>query len=97
MKSQLAVIITAVAISSIATYAFVGTASPDNSLSSAAALLGHITLTAYDENGEIIGYQQTDNVVVNSGDDCIVEDLLGASGNCNDVASNFTFLCISFH
>ena len=93
MKSQLAVIITAITISSLATFAFTTMGpSGDNSLKSAAAMLGHITLTAYDENGEIKQYVQTDNVIVNSGDDCIVEAILGASGGCANPSNAFTFV-----
>jgi len=42
-----------------------------NALKSGAMVLGHLTLTAYDENGNVIAYQQTDNTVTNRGDDCI--------------------------
>ena len=44
-----------------------------HSLKSQAGLVGHLTLTAYDTDGNVIAYRQTDNVVVNKGDDCISE------------------------
>ena len=43
------------------------------SLKSQAGLVGHLTLTAYDDNGNVIAYRQTDNVVLDTGDDCISE------------------------
>ena len=43
------------------------------SLKSQAGIVGHLTLTAYDDNGNVIAYRQTDNIVVNIGDDCISE------------------------
>jgi len=42
-----------------------------NALKSGAMVLGHLTLTGYDENGNIIAYQQTDNTVTNIGDECM--------------------------
>ena len=83
MKTSLAVMITAISISSIAAIAFTtADLSNDNQLQSTAALLGHISLVAYDENGNIKNYVQTDNVILDEGDDCIIEDLFGASGGC---------------
>lgn len=61
----------------------------DDTLKSSAALLGHITLTAYDENGEIKNYRQTDNVVVNTGDNCILMDILSTSSGSCATASQF--------
>ena len=40
------------------------------------SVLGHVTLTAYDEDGNVIAYRQTDNIVINAGDDCISELIL---------------------
>jgi hypothetical protein len=42
-----------------------------NPLQSSARMLGHVTLTAYDENGNIKAYRQTDNVITNQLDDCL--------------------------
>ena len=44
-----------------------------NPLKSGATMMGHVILTATDENGQIIGYRQTDNVVTNFGDECIAD------------------------
>ena len=50
-------------------------------LKSGATMMGHVILTATDENGNIIGYRQTDNVVINHGDDCIADIIFaGATG-----------------
>jgi len=43
------------------------------SLKSHAGIVGHLTLTAYDDDGNVIAYRQTDNVVLDTGDDCISE------------------------
>lgn len=42
-----------------------------NPLQSSARMLGHVTLTATDENGNIKAYRQTDNVITNQLDDCL--------------------------
>jgi len=58
-----------------------------SALKSGALALGHLTLTAYDENGKVIAYQQTDNTVINNGDDCMAELIFvetTATGNCTD-------------
>ena len=80
MKLQFAIVIGVILVGSIATvnWAFI----PDNevsanSLKSSAGMLGHITLTAVNEDGNIIAYRQTDNVVINTGDNCIAEDIFG--------------------
>jgi len=39
--------------------------------SDATGLMGHITLTVRDANGEITQYRQTDNTIINKGVDCI--------------------------
>lgn len=80
MNTSLAVMITAISISSVAAFAFATVDfQDDNRLKSSAAMLGHITLIAYDENGNVKDYVQTDNVILNEGDLCIIEDLFGAS------------------
>jgi hypothetical protein len=40
-------------------------------LKSASGMFGHVTLTAYDENGNIKAYRQLDNVITNQMDDCL--------------------------
>ena len=44
-----------------------------SSLKSQAGIVGHLTLTAYDDDGNVIAYRQTDNTVLDTGDDCISE------------------------
>lgn len=44
-----------------------------NPIQSSAKMLGHVTLTAYDENGNIKAYRQTDNFITNQFDDCLIE------------------------
>ena len=59
-------------------------------------LTGHLTLTAYNENGDIIAYRQTDNTVLNIGDNCISETIFTpAAGDkgCDDT-SIFTDILI---
>jgi len=95
MKLQLAIVIGAILVGSIATVnmAFVqNNEFSANSLKSTAGILGHITLTATDKDGNIIAYRQTDNVVTNLGDDCILEKVFGdgITGTCLTSASLFT-------
>lgn len=42
---------------------------------------GHVTTIAADANGNIKAYRQTDNVVVNTGKDCVTKLLFGGSGS----------------
>lgn len=41
--------------------------------------LGHITLTTTDENGNIKSYYQTDNIIVNRGENCVAEVLFNVT------------------
>jgi len=62
-----------------------------NALKSGALLLGHLTLTAYDENGNVIAYQQTDNTVTNKGDECIAEAIFTQTGGTSTCANENEF------
>jgi len=64
-----------------------------NPLQSSARMLGHVTLTAYDENGNIKAYRQTDNVITNQLDDCFAKlAFAGVSGTaCTGGASASMF------
>lgn len=42
-------------------------------------MTGHITLVATDPNGNIKAYRQTDNVIVNTGADCVTRLLFGGT------------------
>ena len=92
MKLQLAIVIGAILIGSLATVNMAFVQNEDisaNSLKSTAGMLGHITLTAVDEDGNIVAYRQTDNVVINEGDDCLLEDTFGAVTACGDGSALF--------
>lgn len=51
-----------------------------STLDSAAYMTGHLKLTAYDENGNVKAYRQTDNIVLNKGDDCMAELIFDNTG-----------------
>ena len=67
-----------------------------NYLQSSAKMLGHVTLTAYDENGDIKAYRQTDNTINNQLDDCLEELAFAdtSGGVCTEVASMFDSMVI---
>jgi L-ribulose-5-phosphate 3-epimerase UlaE len=89
MKTLLVAIIGAIvavgAISAVSTVGFTDdglSITSINPVKSSAAVMGHVTLTAYDEDGNIKAYRQTDNVVTNVGDDCIAAVIFaGASAH----------------
>lgn len=89
MKLQLAIVIGAILVGSLATVNLAFVQNEDisaNSVKSTAGMLGHVTLTAMDEDGNVVAYRQTDNVVINSGDDCLLEDTFGAATPCLDTS-----------
>ena len=49
-------------------------------------MMGHITFTATDKDGNILSYIQTDNVIVNVGENCVAESIF-------DVTTGDTDLC----
>ena len=71
-------------------------------------MMGHITLTATDQDGNILSYIQTDNLIVNVGENCVAESIfnvttanaflcdgVGAHIGGNGVADGgFTFIAI---
>jgi len=61
-----------------------------------ASLSGHVTITVFDEFGNIRSYSQGDNAIVNVGESCIAEYLFGvvASGNCTPVLGDYTTLAL---
>lgn len=92
MKLQLAIVIGAILVGSLATVSMVFI--QDNSVSTssfkgAAGMLGHVTLTAVNEEGNVIAYRQTDNVVINGGDNCLIEDAFGADTTCQNTTNLF--------
>ncbi len=42
-------------------------------------IFGHITLTATDPDGKIISYIQTDNLIVNRGENCVAETMFNVT------------------
>ena len=82
MKPQLLVAITAIVVAGAFTMAWAfsdSTFETASTMKSSAALVGHLTLTATNEDGEVIAYRQLDNVVVNDGDDCILQYVTGVN------------------
>ena len=79
MKLQLAIVMATVITGGAFTlnYAFTDSNDSANVMQSTAGVLGHLTLTAVDEDGNVVHYRQTDNTVVNNGDQCILENLTG--------------------
>jgi len=66
-----------------------------STLDSSSFMVGHLTLTAHDEYGNIKQYIQTDNVVVNTADNCISEKIFTlSSGNGCTVAANYDHIHI---
>lgn len=66
-----------------------------STLDSSSFMVGHITLTAHDEYGNIKQYIQTDNVVLNTADNCISEKIFTlTSGTGCTLADNYDFIHI---
>ena len=42
-------------------------------------MMGHLTIEAHDEGGDLIAYRQTDNEVVDDGEQCILKMLFGST------------------
>ena len=67
-------------------------------------MTGHIVLTAHDADGNIKAYRQSDNIIVNQGEDCAIRHLFsngtsGGSNNCGPDAGGvargkFTYIAI---
>ena len=47
-------------------------------------LIGHVEIEARNSNGELFAYRQSDNAVVDDGEQCILKLLFGTSGMTND-------------
>jgi len=92
MKLQYAIVIGAILIGSIATVNMAFVSDTDisaNTMKSSAGMIGHVTLTATNEDGEITAYRQTDNVVINHGDDCLLEDTFGIVSTCFNITDPY--------
>jgi len=74
---------------------------PETKVDSNVGIFGHITLTATNPDGKIISYIQTDNLIVNRGENCVAESLFNVTTNGDDACigkgiteDGFTFIAI---
>jgi len=74
---------------------------PETKVDNNVGMLGHITLTATNPDGKIISYIQTDNLIVNRGENCVAESLFNVTTSGDDecigegiTAEGFTFIAI---
>ena len=71
-----------------------------NTADTSAYMLGHVAYIHKDASGNVIGYQQTDNIIVNQGEDCVLAKMFAASttgvGNCepSDTTGVYTIIGI---
>ena len=56
---------------------------PMTSNAAAGFLIGHVEIEATNANGELFAYRQSDNAVVDDGEQCILKMLFGTSGMTN--------------
>jgi len=52
---------------------------PETKVDSNVGIFGHITLTATNPDGKIISYIQTDNLIVNRGENCVAETMFNVT------------------
>ena len=57
-----------------------------NTASVLVPLMGHVTLTVEDENGMLKQYIESDNMIVNLGEDCVSKLLFSGAANTGDIA-----------
>ena len=76
-------------------------ASPETKADSNVGIFGHITLTATNPDGKIISYIQTDNLIVNRGENCVAETMFNVTTTDDDEClgkgvstERFTFIAI---
>ena len=74
---------------------------PETKIDSNVGIFGHITLTATNPDGKIISYIQTDNLIVNRGENCVAESLVNVTTGGDDecigegiTEDGFTFIAI---
>lgn len=98
---SLMTVIAGVAIlSMVSTLAITNMSSSDSTAStlggSIGMVLGHVTITVYDEDGNIKKYIQGDNLLMNEGENCIAEDLfdIGTSALCDGTEHLFSDVLI---
>ena len=91
----IAAALTGIAVSSTVTPLLLAATAP--SLSSGQFITGHVELIQYDANGNIKGYWQTDNIVVNEGDSCAADRIFNdktATGTPCSANNSADFLSI---
>jgi len=76
-----------VSVSGFSQPLFVATTT-DTKATNQMGMFGHITLTATDPDGKIISYIQTDNIIVNVGENCVAESLF------NVTTTDSTYECV---
>jgi len=59
-------------------------ASTDMKAENHIGMMGHITFTATDKDGNILSYIQTDNVIVNVGENCVAESIFNVTTTGTD-------------
>ena len=53
-------------------------------------MMGHLTVEAHNENGELVAYRQSDNEVVDDGEQCILKMLFGTTGSSQAGRGEYT-------
>ena len=53
-------------------------------------MMGHLTVEAHNEGGDLIAYRQTDNEVVDDGEQCILKMLFGTTGSSQAGRGEYT-------
>ena len=54
----------------------------------AAQMLGHVTMIHTDADGNILSYQQSDNIIVDRGESCVLKQVFGIAANSDIVPSD---------
>ena len=60
-------------------------ASTDTKVVNHMGMMGHITFTATDQDGNILSYIQTDNIIVNVGENCVAESIFNVTTTGTDL------------
>ena len=62
-------------------------ASTDTKVVNHMNMMGHITFTATDQDGNILSYIQTDNIIVNVGENCVAESMFNVTTSGTDLCA----------
>ncbi len=66
-------------------------AQSDTQAMGAVPMLGHVTLTVTDPNGNILAYHQGDNVVVNDAENCLAKKIFNVASNACPNSLNYAY------